>query len=152
VYFTFAGRTLLELAPTRVPDAIRAMAAGGSADTQVADAQDRIGKLRERLDEGTGPIRYLQAVLASRVDAFTPDRARVSVWSVGVLSRVGIAQPQAGWTTSTYELVWEGDDWRVWDTTITVGPAPGLNESALPSTAEQLDEELAGFDPWAGGQ
>ena len=34
------------------------------------------------------------------LDGFTKDRARVVVWNVGVLSRDGVAQPQASWATS----------------------------------------------------
>jgi len=150
VHFVLTGQTMISMVPTRVPDAIRSMAAIGSADSQVAEAQEQLRLLRERLAGGTTPIRYLQSIVAARVDAFTPDRARVSVWSVGVLSRTGVAQPQAGWTTSTFELVWERDDWRIWDNTITPGPTPALNASALPSSAEQLDQALVGFSPWNG--
>jgi hypothetical protein len=150
VHFVLTGRTVIGMVPTQVPDAIRSMAARGSADSQIAEAQEQLRLLRERLAGSTTPIRYLQSILATRVDAFTPDRARVSVWSVGVLSRTGVAQPQAGWTTSTFELVWERDDWRIWDNTITPGPTPALNASALPSSAEQLDQALVGFTPWNG--
>lgn len=150
VHFVLTGQTVMGMAPTRVPDAIRGMAASGSADAQVTEAQEQLRQIRERLAGGTAPIRYVQSILASGVDAFTPQRARVSVWSVGVLSRTGVAQPQAGWTTSTFELVWERDDWRIWDNTITPGPTPALNASALPSSAEQLDQALVGFTPWNG--
>lgn len=150
VHFVLTGQTMIGMVPTRVPDAIRSMAASGSADSQVTEAQEQLRLLRERLAGGTAQIRYIQSILASRVDAFTLERARVSVWSVGVLSRTGVAQPQAGWTTSTLELVWERDDWRIWDNTITPGPTPALNASALPSSAEQLDQALVGFTPWNG--
>jgi hypothetical protein len=150
VHFVLTGQTVIGMVPTRVPDAIRSMAASGSADAQVTEAQEQLRLLRERLAGGTAPIRYVQSILASRVDGFTPSRARVSVWSVGVLSRTGVAQPQAGWTTSTFELVWERDDWRIWDNTIAPGPTPALNASALPSSAEQLDQALVGFTPWNG--
>lgn len=150
VHFVLVGRELVSLESTRLADAVRAMAASGSADEQVTDAQARLSQLRDRLAAGSGPIRYVQAVLASRVDAFTSGRARVSVWSVGVLSRVGVAQPQAGWTTSTFELVWERDDWRIWDQSIAPGPTPAPNGAAAPTSAEQLEQALIGFTPWQG--
>ena len=150
VHFVLTGQTLIGMVPTRVPDAIRSMAASGAADAQVTEAQEQLRHLRDRLAGGSAPIRYVQSILASRVDAFAPDRARVSVWSVGVLSRTGVAQPQSGWTTSTFELVWEREDWRIWDNTIAPGPTPALNASALPSSAEQLDQALVGFTPWNG--
>ncbi len=87
IAYVLTGQRLLELVPTRVAAAVRSMAASGSADAQVTEADEQLRHLRETLADGTGPTRYLQAVIASRVDAFTPERARVSVWSVGVLFR-----------------------------------------------------------------
>ena len=96
ISYVLTGQRLLEMEPTRVADAVRSMAAAGSADAQVTEAEQQLGALRTTLANGTGATHYFQAALASRVDAFTVDRARVSVWSVGVLSRAGIARPQQG--------------------------------------------------------
>ncbi|MGD9794604.1 MAG: hypothetical protein AB7V43_14090 [Acidimicrobiia bacterium] len=128
------------------------MAASGSADGQVAEADAQLRRLREALTDGTGPTRYFQSVLASRIDAYTPEHCSVSVWSVGVLSRVGAAQPQAGWSISTFELVWERDDWKIWHESITPGPAPDLDASAVPASASDLDAALLGFTPWSLGK
>ena len=152
IAYVLTGQRLLELVPTKVAAAVRSMAASGSADAQVTEADEQLRRLRETLADGTGPTRYMQAVLASRVDAFTPERARVSVWSVGVLSRIGVAQPQAGWTISTFELVWERADWRIWSETIAPGPAPDLNASVVAASAAQLEQALLGFKPWRSGQ
>ena len=148
VAYVLTGRTLINLAPTLADNAVRSMSASASADMQVATTEQQLDRLRAVLAPGSGPTRYLQAVLATRIDAFTPDRARVSVWNVGVLSRAGVAAPQAGWTTSVFELVWERDDWKVWSETITPGPAPALNAGAAPATSEQLESALNGFTPW----
>ena len=152
ISYALTGQRLVELVPTRVPAAVASMAANGSADAQVAEAEEQLRHLRETLADGTGPTRYLQAVLASRVDAFTPERARVSLWSVGVLSRTGVAQPQAGWNISTFELVWERDDWKTWSETISPGPAPALNAAVAPASADQIDQALLGFTPWRSDQ
>jgi hypothetical protein len=151
VAYVLAGQALVDMPPTRVGGAIRTMAATASADRQVIDAEQRLQTLRDVLDDGTGPIHYLQAVLATRVDAYTPERARVSVWSVGVLSRAKIASPQAGWNISTFELVWERDDWKVWSETITAGPAPILNAATAPASSEELEDALRGFVSWSVG-
>jgi hypothetical protein len=148
VGYVLTGQTLLALAPTEVPDAVRVFAASASADSQVSDAQEQLSQLRAVLADGSGPIRYVQAVMATRVDAYTRARARVSVWSVGVLARVGAAQPQAGWTISAFELVWERGDWKVWSETITPGPAPLLNGAVKPATNVEFDRSLNGFLPW----
>jgi hypothetical protein len=145
--YVLTGTRLLELAPTRASEAVRSMAATGSADAQVADAERQLHELRAKLADGAGSTHYLQAVLATRVDAFTADRSRVSVWSVGVLSRAKVAEPQAGWTISTFDLVWERGDWKIWSESVTAGPAPALNATA-PATAQQFDQALLGFTPW----
>jgi hypothetical protein len=146
--YVLTGQVLLGLAPTEVPGAVRVFAAAASVDTQVSDAQEQLRHLRGVLVDGSGPIRYVQAVLATRVDAYSPQRARVSVWSVGVLARAGAAPPQAGWTVSTFELVWERQDWKVWSETITPGPAPLLNGAVKPAGNEEFDRSLNGFVPW----
>jgi hypothetical protein len=148
VAYVLTGQTLINLPPTAVDEAVRAMSSTGSADVQVSTTEQQLDELRRVLAPGTGSTRYLQAVVATRVDAFEPDRARVSVWNVGVLSRVGVAPPQAGWSTSVFELVWEHGDWKVWSETITPGPAPALNAGAAPATSEQLEAALDGFTPW----
>lgn len=148
VSYVMTGQTLIDMPPTRVTDAVQMMAAAASAYRQVDDANEELGQLRDVLAEGSGPIRYLQSVLATRIDAFSRNRARVSVWSVGVLSRFGAAQPQAGWTTSTFELVWERGDWKVWSENIAPGPTPSLNAGAAPASSRELDRALNGFTPW----
>ena len=152
VAYVLTGQHFLDLAPAQVPAAVRAISASGSADAQVADAERELEQLRALLASGTGPTRYFQAVLATRVDAFAPERARVSVWSVGVLSRAGVANPQAGWDVSTFDLVWERADWKIWSETITPGPAPTLNTAAAPATSEQLDQALIGFAAWTSSR
>ena len=151
VAYVLTGQRLLELAPTQVADAIGSMTASASTAAQVADAQRQLSDLRDVLSDGHGPIRYAQAVLAVRMEAYAPERARVSVWSVGVLSRQGVAAPQAGWTTSTFELVWERGDWKTWSETVTAGPAPVLNAGAAPATSEELEQRLSGFLSWRWG-
>ncbi len=148
VAYVLTGRTLINLAPTLVDNAVRSMSAKASADGQVASATQQLMQLRKVLAAGTGPTRYLQAVLATRTDAVTQERARVSVWNVGVLSRDGVAAPQAGWTTSVFELVWEHDDWKIWSEAITPGPAPALNAGVAPATSQQLESALNEFTPW----
>lgn len=146
--YVTTGQLMLDLAPTEAADAVREMAARASADEQVRDLLGQLSDLRDRLANGTGPARYLQSVLATRVVAFGPSRARVAVWSVGVLSRRDVAPPQAGWTTSTFDLVWERSDWKVWAEDVKKGPTPMLNEGASPATDDEFDTALRGFESW----
>ena len=148
VGYVLTGQVLIDLPTTAVSEAVRAMSSAGSADVQVTTTQQQLDQLRSVLAPGTGSTQYLQAAIATRVDAFAPDRARVSVWNVGVLSRMGVAAPQAGWTTSVFDLVWERGDWKTWSETITPGPAPALNAGTAPATSGDLQASLDGFAPW----
>lgn len=133
------------MGPAEVESAIRAMAAEGAAGAQLAETTTRLTLARQALAGSSAPIDYHQAILATRVDGFTPEGARVSVWNVGVLSREGVAPPQAGWAISTFDLVWERGDWKVGAETIVPGPAPITNNAAMPATSAGLRERLAGF-------
>jgi hypothetical protein len=141
--FVATGQALLDMDPIAVEDAVRQMASAGAADRQVSSTLDELGRLRDVLAAGSGPIVFRQSPVAWRVESFAPGRARVAVWNVGVLSRVGVAAPQAAWQISTYDLVWERGDWRNATETVVPGPAPLLDNSAAPATAGQL---LAALD------
>ncbi len=150
--YVLTGAELMAMAPSQIPDAIELMSSTASAAARLAEAQAKLAELRKVLSSGRGPTRYVQAVLAVRVDAFDTDRARVSVWSVGVLSREGAAAPQAGWSTSTFELVWERDDWKIWSEQIQPGPTPDLNGGEQPVSAVDLERRLQGFTIWETGR
>jgi hypothetical protein len=146
--YVTTGQLMLDLAPTEAADAVREMAARASANRQADDLITRLSALRERLAKGSGPVQYWQAVLGTRVDAIERSRARVAVWSVGVLSRRDVAPPQAGWTTSDFELVWERGDWKVWSEDIATGPTPMLSEGAPPATDDEFATAVRGFEAW----
>lgn len=145
VSFVCTGQALLDMDPLGAEEAVRQMAAATTADRQAADTLAKLRTARNTLAAGSGPTVYRQAAVAWRVESFTPDRARIAVWNVGVLAREGIAPPQAGWAISTFDLGWERGDWKVIDERITPGPAPILDDSAAPATAAQLIASLEDF-------
>ena len=148
VAYVLTGQTLIGLPATAVDAAVRAISATANAAGQVATTARQLDDLRSVLASGTGPTRYWQAALATRTDRFAADRAQVSVWNVGVLSRIDVAAPQATWAISHFDLVWERGDWKVEHETITPGPAPELNTSVAPASSEDLAVALVGFTPW----
>ena len=150
--YVTTGQALLDLPPTQVAGAVRRFASAETADRQVASITDQLDALRDVLSAGTGRTRYLQAVLATRLDSFAGDRAGVTVWSVSVLWRPGAADPQAGWTTSAFDLVWEADTWKVRTETMTSGPTPAPNGGMPPVDATELDRLLADFAPWSSAR
>lgn len=143
--FVCTGQALLDMDPMSAEDALRQLSAEASADELVRQHLTQLGEAREVLAEGSGPIVFRQGAVAWRVDAYDDERARVAIWSVGVLSRDGVAPPQAGWSTSVVDLVWERGDWRVWGETITPGPTPIVDDSDAPATSPRLLSALDGF-------
>lgn len=143
--YVCTGQVLLGMDPLSGGAAIRQMAAAASADSQVQSTLAQLSATRDQLASGTGPITFRQSAIAWRLTAWQSDRADVAVWSVSVLSRAGVAPPQAAWATSTFDLVWERGDWKVWSEAIVPGPAPILNDSTAPATADQLATALSGF-------
>jgi hypothetical protein len=148
--FVCSGQALLDTDPLSAEDSIRQMATSATADDQVRDALSRLAALRNRLSAGDGPIVLRQAALAWRVDNITTDSAGVDVWNVSVLSRDGVAPPQASWAISTLDLVWERGDWHLDRETVSPGPAPVLDNSAAPATAQQLTAAIDGFTNFGG--
>jgi hypothetical protein len=149
--YVTTGQAMLDAGPLGAGDAVRIMAAHRSADAQSTELLARLAALQAKLAGGTGPVRYWQSVLATRLEDYRPSRARVAVWSVGVLSRRDVVAPQAGWSTSIFALVWEHRDWKVESEQVRSGPTPMLNLGAHPSTPERFDTGLHGFAPWPMG-
>lgn len=148
VRFVCSGQQLLDTPPTQLPLLIRRLWSSQAADDAVANAVDRLGELRERLADGSGPTRYRQGVLGVRVMSASPARAEVSVWWVGVLSRDGAATPQAQWMTSDISLVLEDGEWRIDAATDVEGPVPDHSSDDAPITNSEFDRRLTGFVDW----
>ena len=148
VRFVCSGQQLLDTPPTQLPLLIRRRWSSRAADDAVANAVDRLGELRERLADGSGPTRYRQGVLGVRVASSSGARAKVSVWWVGVLSREGAATPQAQWMTSDISLVLEDGEWRIDTASEVEGPAPDHSSDDEPITNSEFDRRLTGFVDW----
>ena len=89
------------------------------------------GVLRRNLSPGSGPVVLRGAPLGYRVVSFTPARAVVDVWSVGIVE--GSARPAtATWQSTLVTLEWEGDRWRL----DAFRSAPGLTPA---SSARAVD-------------
>ncbi|MFP5377347.1 MAG: hypothetical protein ACLGIO_11295 [Acidimicrobiia bacterium] len=58
------------------------------------------------------------------VAAFDGARARVEVWSVGVVLIEGRTEATEVWSTNSVELVWDGGAWKVWAWSRRPGPVP----------------------------
>lgn len=146
-----AGQQIFDLDPDERRSALRAMAADAAARGFVAQQRRQLAELDGIAARGEGPLTWDVAVLATRVDAHTRQRARVAIWRLGVLSIAGLTAPLAEYTTVTYELVWERGAWRIWSETQVPGPSPMPHPEATPSTPAEFDAALEGFVRYPAG-
>jgi len=148
--FVRQGQRIYDLAPDQRGPALRALAARSAADGYVAEQTRQLAELDGIAARGQGPLTWDVTPLATRVDAVTGSRARVEVWRLGVLSIQGLTAPLAEYTTVTYELVWQDDEWRIWSETQTPGPSPMPHPEATPSTPAEWRAALTGFARYPG--
>jgi hypothetical protein len=122
------------------------MAADATRATLVADTTTKLRALYAAYP--AEQLTYRVAILATRTTSRSTDAARVEVWQVSVLT-VPQAPTRQDWSTLTYELVWEHDDWRVTAETVQPGPYPAAWPQVVPSSSSEFDARLTGFTPGA---
>lgn len=145
---TYSGASQLWLyfADVEIEEAVAAIATPTAAPSLTREVVGEVGVAREALAASPGRVWWIVRPLATRVEAFTPDRARISVWTVTVLSATDVALPQSEWITVTVELVWSDGDWLVSAITDAAGPTPMLGPRDQPWQSEPLDDALEGFE------
>jgi hypothetical protein len=145
VAYASAPQAWLYLADAEVERGAAAVTVPTARDAVVDRLVEEAGLLREELRKASGTVWFVVAPLATKVESYSAGHAVVRVWLVRVLSADGVAMPQSGWQTVTFELEWHEDDWRIADVAEAEGPTPQLEAGLRPWSAGYLDEELAGF-------
>ena len=82
-----------------------------------------------------------------RVEDYSDEKAKVAIWVTSVGGSVGgtVAAPiREGWGTTTVELRWVGDDWKLAESTTTDGPVP-IADVAPPTAAGELADKANEF-------
>jgi hypothetical protein len=82
-----------------------------------------------------------------RVEDYSDEKAKVAIWVTSVGGSVGgtVAAPiREGWGTTTVELRWVGDDWKLAESTTTDGPVP-IADVAPPTAAGELVDKANEF-------
>jgi hypothetical protein len=125
--------------------AVRSVAVPASADRLVEETVAEVGLARDALARSPGRVWWVVRPLAWRVDTFTSGRAQVSVWTVSVLSAADVAMPQSDWTTTVFDLEWDGSRWRLVSARDTPGPTPQLGGRDEAWEPEPFDDSLSGF-------
>lgn len=140
-----ASQRWLYLDDAGLVEAVTAVAAPGFEAVVVDDVVAAVQALRAMLASSTGPVWWVVAPLAWRLDAYRAGQARVSVWSVHVLAAPGVAVPQSDWVTTTFELAWTARAWRLQSSRDVPGPTPQLGGVDAASTSAHFAGALRGF-------
>lgn len=130
--------------------AVRRMAAAAAPDI-VDQTLAGMAFLDGVVDEARATLPSARAFLrevpvAYDLSRFDPARARVEVWSVGVVLIEGRTQATEVWSTNTVELAWEQGDWRLWSWARVPGPVPAASLDPPTDPAEVL----AAINGWEG--
>ena len=78
-----------------------------------------------------------------RVEDYSDEKVKVAIWVTSVGGSVGgtVAAPiREGWGTTTVELRWVGDDWKLAESTTTDGPVPIADVTPPTAAGELIDK------------
>lgn len=145
VAYATASQRWLYFTDDEIEAAITEIATPVAAARLAQDVVADISMARDQLAHSSGRVWWLVRPLAWRVDDFRDTGARVAVWTVTVLSAVGVAAPQSEFLTVTLDLAWVDGDWRVDAVRDTPGPTPITGPHDQPWDAEPFDRALHGF-------
>lgn len=143
--YAAAATRWLYLTDAQLRAAVLAIA---TADAGPALAERTVAEIRvarEALRRTSGRVWWLVRPLAWRLDSYGDTDARLSVWTVSVLSATGVAVPQSDWRTLSLTLRWEIGTWRVAAVSDRPGPTPTVGGRDVPWQAEPFDTGLRGF-------
>lgn len=145
VAYSTASQRWLYFTDEEIEAAIAEIATPVAAPRLAEDVVADISMAREQLAQSSGRIWWLVRPLAWRVDDYRDTEARVSVWTVTILSAASVAAPQSEFLTVTLDLSWVDGDWRVDGVRDTPGPTPITGPHDQPWDAEPFDSALDGF-------
>jgi hypothetical protein len=114
-------------------------------DQAVVPLRQGLG-VRDTANDGTRVLLRATPV-GWRVEDYSDDRAKVAIWATSVGGSIGgtVAAPiREGWGTTTVELRWVGDDWKLAESTTTDGPVP-IADVAPPTAAPELVDKANEF-------
>lgn len=131
---------------TTVADPSVATALLARFDPSYAAAGTRLG-----LQDGKGQngLTFVSRTIpvGTKADSYQAGNATVEVWTTGLTGLAGehsTAPVTAYWQTSTVQLHWTGNDWKVLDVSTKDGPTP-VAGSQIASSAQDIVGAVTGF-------
>ena len=145
VAYATASQRWLYFTDDEIEAAVAEIATPVAAPRLAEDVVADVSMARDQLARAQGRIWWLVRPMAWRVEHLRDSEARVSVWTITVLSAAGVAAPQSEFLTVTLDLAWTDGDWRVDGIRDTPGPTPITGPQDQPWDAEPFDQALDGF-------
>lgn len=145
VAYATASQRWLYLTDGEISAAVAEIATPAAASRLATDVVADMAMARDQLARSSGRVWWLVRPLAWDVEYFRDMQARVSVWTVTILSAEGVAAPQSEFLTVTLDLAYVDGDWRADGVRDTPGPTPITGPQDQPWDAEPFDQSLDGF-------
>ena len=143
--YVSATQDWLYLSDDEVAAAVEAVSTPEAGPRLSEEAVAELRAAREVLADSPGRVWLVVRPLASKVERFEGSGARVSVWTVRVLSAADVALPQAEWLRVGLDLAWVGGSWLIEDLRETPGPTPLNATTDQPWQPEPFEEALDGY-------
>lgn len=144
--YASASQDWLYLSDEEIERSVLAIAAPAVGPELSRETVTEVGVAREALSKSPGRVWWVVRPLASRVERFDHQTARVVVWTVTVLSASDVALPQADWMRVAVDLAWVDGSWRVQAIADVPGPTPMTGTTDRPWQPEPFDTALDGFE------
>lgn len=109
------------------------------------DELSRTNAIAQGIAQGAQTV-FFGVPLSYRVNSYTPARAVITNWSVGVVGNDTGSAPTATWQTTTTAVVWSDGDWKV-DVvdSSSEGPTPRLESPETPQRVLSTVADMKGF-------
>ena len=104
------------------------------------------GAIGEGARQGIATV-FLGTPLGYRLLSYSPERARVLIWGLTILGNASAAEPSAYFGTSTVELAWQQERWKVAFLRSSFGPTPQLASPRRNGEGFELIELARDLEP-----
>jgi len=146
----FDGDVLLD--PARLRTVVNRIASRASRARLVEAFNQASAQTRAKLGADTvpRPVIVLRSVpIGYRVERFSPRKATVAIWYVGIVGSGATVEPQQSWRTQVISLVWEQRAWKVSSFESSSGPTPPLSTAEAAEPPADLFAAIPRFEEFA---
>ncbi len=137
----------VELSPTDAGDLQRSISTEASAERLAGDVESTLTEVAVSVPEGV----VVHAAPLGTSAREVGDGWEVSIWYVEVVI-YGTELAVEQWSTATYTLVWESNEWRMANLVSVDGPVPVRTAATVASSVSELTAATSGLSDEGWGQ